>query len=322
MGSTPDDIAAVSAKFTRPTSVGSLRRTRLFKHLDKGRNQTALWVSGPAGSGKTTLVSSYAESRKLPALWYQTDGGDADIPTFFYYLGLAVRQANRRKRKPMPLLTPEYLMGGVPAFSRRFFEETFTRLKSPSIIVFDNYQEVPADAELHDVILEGLARVPGHVTVIFVSRTHWPAPFARLKANGEMGHVGWEELRLTPGETGEIARLRGHGSKGAEELHEKAGGWAAGLVLLLEGAAGGDRETSLLAEGGTAEVFDYFVSEVFRKAEEETRAFLLETSFLPHMTAAMAAEVAGTEQAGRLLSDRTSTIPCSESSCRSGQNAS
>ncbi|MDH3330275.1 MAG: hypothetical protein OEM01_13685, partial [Desulfobulbaceae bacterium] len=112
------------AKITRPAVDGMLFRERLFQRLDEPGMSSVIWISGPAGSGKTTLVSSYLEAGGLPYLWYQVDGGDTDLATFFYYLGLAVQKASSRRSKPMPLLTPEYLLG-IPEFSRNFFAELF-----------------------------------------------------------------------------------------------------------------------------------------------------------------------------------------------------
>ena len=59
--------------------------------LDAGSRRPVTWVEGPAGAGKTSLVSSYLDARGLPCLWYRLDAGDADVATFFYYLGLAAR---------------------------------------------------------------------------------------------------------------------------------------------------------------------------------------------------------------------------------------
>jgi len=47
----------------------------------------------PGRLRQTTLVASWLESRKLPSLWYRLDEGDADLATFFYYLGLAAKKA-------------------------------------------------------------------------------------------------------------------------------------------------------------------------------------------------------------------------------------
>ncbi len=118
-------------KITRPCPSGVFSRQRLFHLLDQGRTHPVIWVKGPPGSGKTTLVASYLDARKQPCLWYQVDDSDTDIASFFYYLGLAAKKAAPRKRRPLPLLTPEYLQG-IPTFTRRYFENLFSRLQSTS----------------------------------------------------------------------------------------------------------------------------------------------------------------------------------------------
>src|SRR4030043_1130625 len=136
------------SKITRPILTGVFQRKRLFSLIDRLQKQPVVWVSGPPGCGKTTLVSSYLEARKIPCLWYQVDEGDADPATFFYYMGLAARKASPRKRKPLPLLTPEYLQG-IITFTQRYFEDLYSRLKVPSVLVFDNYQEASAESSFH-----------------------------------------------------------------------------------------------------------------------------------------------------------------------------
>jgi len=120
-----DDLSL--AKITRPSAVGILPRRRLFLRLDRLHSRPILWVSGPPGSGKTSLIASYLDVRKLSCLWYQVNQTDSDIASFFFYLGLAVKKASPRFRRPLPLLTPEYLMG-ISTFTLRFFEHLYGRL--------------------------------------------------------------------------------------------------------------------------------------------------------------------------------------------------
>jgi hypothetical protein len=124
---TIEDTVQVPAKVSRPTLPHVFPRNRLFKTIDDLRKRPILWISGPAGSGKTTLVASYLEARGLPCLWYRMDAGDADAASFFYYMGLAVKKAAPRKRKPLPLLTSEYMLG-LNTFALRYFEAMYQSL--------------------------------------------------------------------------------------------------------------------------------------------------------------------------------------------------
>jgi ATP/maltotriose-dependent transcriptional regulator MalT len=162
---------AFPAKTTRPKLSGVFPRTRLFRLLD--RSPPILWVSGPPGSGKTTLAVSYLNARRLPTLWYQVDAGDADVATFFHYLRQAVRQTAPRRRTALPLLTPDSWLQ-LSSFTRRYFRELYRCLKTPWVLVVDNYQEVPAHSRLHEVIAEGLSEIPAKGRVIILSREDPP----------------------------------------------------------------------------------------------------------------------------------------------------
>lgn len=296
------------AKVTRPEPVQVLLRTRLFDRLDAAVEQPVIWIGAPAGAGKTMLVSSYLKARKLHGLWYQLDEGDADLASFFHYLGLAAREAAPRYRTPLPALTPEYLPG-LKTFTRRYFERLFQRLKPPAVWVLDNYQELPLHTPLHEVVREAAASLPRGARLVLISRTEPPPAFARLRTHGELSFLDWEALRLTLEEAQGIAALRQGkatyqlSAAGIEQLHAQTQGWVAGLVLLLDQLRSERAEIGPLEETTQKLLFDYFAGELFNRAAASTQAVLLKTALLPRMTARMAAELTADLDAGRALTE-------------------
>ena len=306
----------VPAKLTRPSSRGVLPRERLFHSMERAREKKIVWISGPAGSGKTSLAASFIDSLKIPCLWYQLDEGDADLASFFYYLGLAAKYADLRNRKPLPLLTPEYLLG-IPVFAKRFFEQIAARLigkthlrsaagnRTPAI-VFDNYQDVPEDSVFQTVINAGLESLPQGVSVIMLSRSEPPPAYARLQATGEMNLLGWDNIRLTVDESNAIAKLKaGKDLPDAtlSRLYNTIDGWAAGLVLIMESLRIKNFEYQLPRCIPREEIFAYFATELFDRKSQEDQIFLLETSFFPEMNVRTAEALTGNARAGRIFAD-------------------
>src|SRR3990172_13313549 len=137
MGNITNALSTIS-KITCPVLTECYPRKRLFHLLDRCRKRPILWVSGPPGSGKTTLVLSYLKAREVPFICYHVDERDADIAMFFYYMDLAVQSKSPRRRKSLPLPTSRVLPD-LPAFTQQYFENLYGRLKTPFALVFDDY---------------------------------------------------------------------------------------------------------------------------------------------------------------------------------------
>ncbi len=291
------------AKITRPKAAKVVERERLYRLLDKSRGQQALWVLGPAGAGKTTLVSSYIESRQPGCLWYQLDQGDSDVATFFYYLAQACSTNGLASPRPLPALTPEYFQD-IAAYSRMFFEELFSRSSSDLVLVLDNYQEVVPDSLLHDVVRQCLEVTPEHVRLIALSRQEPPPALARARANSVLDILGWEEIRLRREESSALAAMLGGKSlsrRAVETLHQKTNGWIAGMILMLKRPEIKDLETRHLDTYTPSEIFDYFGNEIFSNAPSDIQRFLMTTAVLPEMAPSRVAELTGRIDALEIL---------------------
>jgi LuxR family transcriptional regulator, maltose regulon positive regulatory protein len=292
---------AGSAKVSRPQLASVYPRTRLFETLNSAReHHSIVWVSGPPGAGKSTLVNSYVEAGSGACLWYQIDGGDNDIASFFYYFEQAVQVALPRKRKSLPQLTPEHLPT-IAIFARRYFEDVFARFPHGSIWVFDNYHELAADSPLHQVLLEGLAGLPPAVNVIVTSRNEPPPQLARLSVHNHLLLLDAQALKLTPEEAAGLAQklVSKLPCADIQHINQQAGGWTAGVVLLISRK----RLPSLPEQTVPLALFDYFAGEVFLHMEPKNQRILRLSALLPSMTPASVDQLGGEEGSAAVLAD-------------------
>ena len=292
------------AKLTRPRLHKAVARERLFAVLDEARtHKPAICVVGPPGAGKTTLIASWLDARGIKGIWYQVDPGDADLATFFYYLGEAAKAFTRKGHRALPALTPEYL-NDVEGFSRRFFREMFSRLPEGATIALDNYQEVSAEKAFHRLIAHAVEEVPRGITVIAISRRDPPDCYARLIANENAQVVDWDDLQLTIEETRLIVEAKAPDGRPEEieRLHRQSGGWAAGLTLILDGYRKSERTLPELPTGRDA-VFGYFAAQIFERVSEDIQQFLMATSFLPTVQVSVAELLTGAPASGAILED-------------------
>jgi len=292
------------AKITRPSPSGILSREHLFTFIDNARRKPVIWISGPPGSGKTTLVASYLENRLPDSIWYQVDRNDADVATLFYYLGAAARAHEHTNHTALPLFTSEY-HSDLSVFTRQYFQKLYKQLQSSFVLVFDGYQEVPPQSTFHSVILGAITEMPSHGCAIIISRSEPPASMVRLRANREMDVISWEDLRLTQDETEEIIQLWNIElpEENIQHLYDKTEGWAAGLVLFLDHSESNDIVAEVPDVSTPQLIFDYLAGEIFQNFDTSTQDFMLRTSFLSEMTAGMAEELTGRTDSETILND-------------------
>ena len=291
------------AKVSRPRLFGVVARERLFKLLDANMGRPSIWIDGPPGAGKTTLVASYVEERSRPCVWYLLEPGDADPASFFHYLLLAAQDLLRRELVNLPRLMPEHALD-LAAFARLFFRALFSQLPEGTMLVLDNYQEISQQCPLHEVLAISVQEMPPHCSFVAISREPPPTAFIQHAARGALFPIGWDQLQLTFDEVRDVSTRRNVSDRWLlEALHRESQGWAAGLTLMLErlnhlGGSARDLPTETRES-----VFNYFASLLFEQASNEAREILLSVAFLPRVTAALATSLSEEEGAGALLED-------------------
>lgn len=301
--------ASSLVKTSAPSSHGAYARTRLFRVLDRARRRRVVWMWAPAGSGKTTLLATYIARRKLATVFYRVDRNDIDVATVFHVLRDAWLR-RRRARTAVPRFTAQ--VGDVRAFARRFFSAIAAELPVRSTIafVFDDAQEVDDDAQLWHVLREGIEALPESVTLYVASRRPPPPLFARGVAHGDVMVLDFEAMRLRIDESRAMLRglRRADVPAGvARVLHERCGGWAAGLTLLASPHVGAAGPSADPLDGIRRQrLFDYFATEVFAALRPEQQRIATRTAVLSTIDRDVAEAVvddADRGALGRLLED-------------------
>ena len=283
------------AKSTRPHIARVHPREQLFLRLERALDGGVVWVHGPPGAGKTVLVSSWIEQHRLSALWFQLDPADSDEATLFHSLAQAAQRAIPDAK--LPNLSVEAL-AEVGAYSRSFFRAMFAAHKSPRVLVFDDYHVLTECSCVHAQLADGVEECPPGTRVIMLSRHEPPAAWARLRVRERLELLRPEELLLSEQESAAIVALRTKSPDPelAARLHLASGGWAAGLVLLLE-TRGNERNVD-----SSGSLFGFLAAEVFARVDPEAQSALLVASLLPDFDETLVAALSGVACAGQVLS--------------------
>jgi DNA-binding SARP family transcriptional activator len=275
------------AKLSPPDASRLLSRARLQQRLDESRGGV-VWVSGPAGAGKTSLLGRWVRDLSSPALWYRVDADDHDPVTIFEWL---TKGLNLKSKSALPRFAAEH-MTNLPHFARRFFRAYFATAGDDAVLVFDNVHEALHEPGFAAILGTMLAERPPATTLVFSSRLELDGDWAQVQAGPEHRHIRWSDLRCTDEEAIELARLWRLAAPSVDMLR-RVDGWMAALAVMLR-QAGGDAPTTLRALD-SADIFETFAAKAFDRLRPEQQRLLLMNAFSPWIDARSTDELCGSQ---------------------------
>jgi LuxR family transcriptional regulator, maltose regulon positive regulatory protein len=275
----------VLSKLRRPRArPGSVRRSSLIERLAQHDRGPIVSVVAPAGYGKTTLLSQWAERNGQAFAWVSVDEKDNDPKVLLSYVAEALDAVEPIGGRVFDALASP--VSSVPGSVVPRLGSAFAAMTSPVVLVLDDVHLL-RNPECRAALSVLADHVPDGSRLALAGRAEPPLRVARLRAEGRITEIGPGDLSFTRQEAAMLLRAAAVtlGEDDLADLHKRTEGWAAGLYLaalyLREG--GSVPRAAVWVSGGNRFFSEYMESEFLARISSPQRAFLTRTAVLERM---------------------------------------
>ena len=288
-----------------------VNRPRLVAALDAAAPDGIVVIHGPAGSGKTSLVADWIGTLERPVSWLTLDDRDRNAPELWANLLAAIDRlrpgcldqlaGSLRKGEPSDAIVAELVVA---------LDESHG---APATLVIDDFQMVADDASLVGFFRDLLRHLPRGLQLVVVSRSLPALSLDRVRLEGKVTMVGFDDLRFSVAEATELLgrMIPDVDESWSHETVAHMGGWAAGLQLFALATRSTSVTEAELAMSPAAEVAgvesamqstaDYLLAEAFRDQPTELLELLREIAVVGRVNVPLARALSRRDDAGDLL---------------------
>ncbi len=275
----------VAAKLRLPLlRPATVVRSALIERLAGRDARPLVSVVAPAGYGKTTLLSQWAERNGHAFAWVSVDERDNDPKVLLTYVAEALDAIEPVGERVFAALASPG--SSVPGSVVPRLGAAFSSMTTPVVLVLDDVH-VLQNRECQAAVSVLADHVPGGSRLVLAGRAEPPLRIARLRAEGRILEIGPRDLALSPGEAASLLRAAGLDleKRDVAALHRQTEGWAAGLYLAALYLREGDPLASAAPffDGGDRFLSEYVESEFLARISERQRTFLTRTAVLDRM---------------------------------------
>ncbi|MGJ7509809.1 LuxR C-terminal-related transcriptional regulator [Variovorax sp. GT1P44] len=267
-----------AAMAVQRSGVGIVARERLLARLLEARRLRCITVTGPAGSGKSTLIAAWRQALVplgTDVAWFTSTADDNQPARFLDGLLASVARIDpalvgeaARSRNPTIESDPDgierlaiSLVRGIAAHPRDL------------LLVLDDVHHLTHPA-IQDALQWLLDYAPPNLHIVLASRGAVRLSLDRLRSQSQTLELDQRDLRLTPAESAQYLKAQLGDEADARTirtLHDLSDGWVAGLRLFTldwkkkqieAGRAGPGEPFARLPARDALAVTQYFEQEV------------------------------------------------------------
>ena len=297
-------VPILASKITAPGVPGwAVPRPRVTKLIaESSRSCPLTVVNGPPGAGKTTALALWAAAEPGAVAWVSLDEWDNEPGVFWSHVIAALRRCGVTAASALPAAPRGRAAGHV--FLLRL-ASALAAQHPPVTLVADDLHVLAGPPVLDELDLVLRNAGPG-LRVLVSSRTDPLLPLHRYRLAGELTEIRASDLAFSPAEAG-LLMAQHDGTLSADSLEcltRRTEGWAAGLRLAAITMGTHPDPDQFVEELITEDsaLTGYLVEEVLSTQPPGAREILLSTSILEQVSPEAASELAGSEEAGRILS--------------------
>ncbi len=280
-----------------------ITRPHLSAALPRLLERPLTLLSAPAGSGKSTLVSSWLRDRSEPSAWLSLDQADNNPLRFWSYLFTALDKLypgtgehallmlrSLRASTVEPVLT--WLLNALGNG-----EPTTQEGGSAALLALDDYHVISTET-IHRDMAFLMEHLPPHLHLIISTRHDPPLPLARFRISNRLLAVRATDLRFSREEIAVFFAQHTGITLSTEEivlLEERTEGWAAGLQLVALLLHDQQERPDILQSihGSQHALAEYLGQEILAHLPEPVQHFLLRTSVLEQLEGKLCEAVSG-----------------------------
>jgi LuxR family maltose regulon positive regulatory protein len=282
---------------------GLLDRKDLLQLLDRAVTKRLTVISAPPGSGKTSLLRTWADhSTKLRRVALVSVERDQRNDQRFWCAVLdAIRSPARStaaETTPAPTALPDVdqVIDSVLA--------ELAEHPEPVVLIIDDLHELRS-ADALAQLQYFLANLPSSARVVLSSRRDPPIRLHQLRLADAIAEIRAGDLRFTEDETRALlaASAISLSGEGVAALHQRTEGWAAALRLAVISLTGHPEPERFVAEfsGTDRAIGEYLMAEMLEHQPSEVQRMLLRTSLVERMNGELADLLAGRAGAEQML---------------------
>ncbi|MEY3636348.1 MAG: hypothetical protein RL147_777 [Actinomycetota bacterium] len=248
-----------------------ISRPHLFNLFEKNVPGVTVVVA-PAGYGKTSLVSEWAESIDRPTIWLSMDPRDS-IQSFFEQIAFSIHQA-----VPDFQFDPDSLISKDPQLHMRELIDAARSVKQEINFVIDKGTiDNPAVSKFGQVLIDNL---PENSHLILIRRQTPEYSLTRYVSLGNYSLISVEDLKFSEKEVAAIAKINEVDLEDPKNrvLIDKCDGWPAAIQLLTRSIS--RSQVSKFEQMDMGDPLIALTQEVFNSLNQDEQSILTRLSLV------------------------------------------